>query len=68
MTTPATYQPGDRVLWLYTAPYGWNASWWVPATVVKVTPRRITIDARRDDGTVKRVSVKPERVKRVGLC
>lgn len=56
------YKAGDKVLWLFTARGGWNPSWWVPATVVKVNTKRITIDAERKDGTSKRVSVKPERL------
>jgi len=57
------FQEGDKVLWLYTQPAGWNLSWWVPATVVKVTPKRITIDAALAKGGTKRVSVKPEKLK-----
>lgn len=56
---------GDKVLWLYTQPTGWRLSGWVPATVVKITAKRVTIDAELKHGGTKRVSVHPERVKAV---
>lgn len=55
---------GDKVSWLYTARTGWNPSWWVPATVVKVTAKRVTIETEKLDGSFnRRVSVKPEKLK-----
>jgi len=51
----ATIKAGDKVLWLYTARTGWNFSAWVPATVVKTTAKRVTIDTvMKDGGTVRR--------------
>lgn len=54
---------GDEILWLYTAPTGWNPSFWVGATVIKVTSKRVTIEAKLKNGDVLRRSVKPEKLK-----
>jgi hypothetical protein len=54
---------GDEVLWLYTAPTGWNPSFWVGAKVIKITPKRVTIEAKLKNGDVLRRSVKPEKLK-----
>lgn len=57
-------QVGDKVLWLYTAPRGWNESFWVRATVVKLTKKRVTIDTEKPDGSFNcRVSVRPDKLK-----
>lgn len=63
------YHAGEQVLYLHTDWRGWNPKLdlfgrWVPATVVKTTAQRVTIDAALETGGVKRVSVKPERLKR----
>lgn len=57
------FHPGDKVSWFYTQRGGWNFQWHVPATVVKVTAKRIIIDAELAKGGVKRVTVKPENVR-----
>jgi len=57
------WTPGQKVEWWFTAKQGYCPSWWVPATVVKVGRKRITIDALRTDGTTRRVSVAPERLR-----
>lgn len=57
-------RPGDKVLWLYTSPRGWNLSAWVPANVVKITAKRVTIETKKPDGSVnRRVSVRPDKLK-----
>lgn len=57
------YQPGQQVEWLHEARGGYGYRWWVAAVVVKVTAKRITIDAELQNGGVKRVSVTPERLR-----
>ena len=50
--------PGMPVYWLHTPRGGWNIPYEVSAVVVSWTPRRVTIEAERKDGSVKRVRVK----------
>lgn len=58
-----TFQPGQAVEWRFEGRMGYCPSWWVPATVVKVGRKRVTIDALRTNGTTKRISVTPERLR-----
>lgn len=54
---------GDKVSWLYTSPRGWNLAAWVPATVVKVTKKRVTIELEYKAKGVKRHSVCPDKLR-----
>jgi len=55
--------PGTKVLWWMESRRGYCPSWWVPATVVKVGPKKITIDAELTKGGTKRIAVTRERLK-----
>lgn len=57
------FTPGQSVLWWMESRRGYCPAWWVPATVVKVGRKRVTIDAQLARGGTKRVSVQPERLK-----
>lgn len=59
----AAFQLGQAVEWKFESRKGYGYSWWVPATVVKVCRKKITIDALRMDGTTKRISVTPDRLR-----
>lgn len=63
MTTPPL-TPGERVTWLHEQRGGYGFVIPVPATVVKVTAKRVTLDAELRYGGTKRVSVKPENIRR----
>lgn len=62
-------KPGQKVLWFMEPRGGYCQGWWVPAMVVKVGPKRITILAEMNphrDGTPrepKKVFVMAERLK-----
>jgi len=58
-----TFQPGEMVEWLFTPRGGYGYSYWVPCTVVKVSKKTITIDAKLTNGGTKRVHAKPERIR-----
>lgn len=60
-----TFATGDRVEWLYETSKGYGYRQWVPATVVKVCRKKITIDALKLDGTTKKISVDPSRLRHV---
>jgi len=56
---------GERVEWMYESRKGWGYRWWVPAVVIRVGPKRITIDAEFVNGGEKRrIAVNPERLRR----
>lgn len=59
-----TFKPGDSVLWLHEPRGGYSLPYRVPATVVKVNPKSVTIDAKKPDGGVKRIRVNPEMFKK----
>jgi hypothetical protein len=42
---------------------GAATAWWVPAVVVRVGPKKVTIDAALEGGGVKRVAVMPENLR-----
>ena len=57
-------KPGQEVLWWHDR--GWWRGWLVPATVVRVGPKRVTIDAKRSEragGGTKRIYVLPESLR-----
>jgi len=56
-------KPGDKVTWHYESTRGWGWSLRVPATVVKVTAKRVTIDAELKDGGTVRRHVRPDKLK-----
>lgn len=56
------YQPGQRVIWTHEVG-GWGWVYRTPATVVKVTARRVQIDAELKNGGTVRRSVTPEKLK-----
>lgn len=57
------FVPGQSVEWLFTTNKGYGYSWWVPATIVKVNKKKVTIDAQLTAGGTKRVSVLPEKIR-----
>ncbi len=59
---------GQEITWIHQMRGGYGYAQPVPAAVVKATPKRVTIDALRKDGSTARRSVKPEslRVKETG--
>lgn len=57
------FEPGDKVLWLFTSSRGWNEQKWVRSTVVKTTPKRVVIDIELNQGGTVRRTVKPELLK-----
>jgi TolB-like protein len=58
-----TYTPGQRVEWLHEPRGGYGYARWVLATVVRVTRRRIVIDAQLVGGGTKRIAVDPARLR-----
>lgn len=61
---PEELRAGDAVLWKWEPRGGYCVGHWVPAIVVSVGPKRITIAAELSRGGTKEVAVKPERLKR----
>lgn len=57
------FTPGQSVQWLYEPRGGYGYRYWVDAVVVKVTEKRITLEAKLASGGTKQVSVKPEKVR-----
>jgi hypothetical protein len=57
------FRPGDAVAWLYEARGGYAYSHWVPATVVRVGARKVTIDAQLLRGGTKRIAVDPVKLR-----
>jgi hypothetical protein len=55
-------QPGEAVIWNRVAAGGYGFSEHVPAVIVRVTGRKVTIDAALDAGGSKRVSVDPKNI------
>ncbi len=55
------FQPGQQVIWTHERG-GWGWVFRTPATVVKVTSKRIVIDAELKDGSTVRRTVKPEKL------
>ena len=53
----------DRVVWHRTRVAGLRFDGSIPEIVVRVTARRVTIDAELRGGGVKRVSVRPEHLR-----
>lgn len=58
-----TLHPGQLVDWLYEPRGGYGYRWWVPATVVRVGPKMIVIEANLSSGGTKRVRVTPDRLR-----
>jgi hypothetical protein len=61
-----TLQSGERVTWLYESRGGYGYVTPVPATVVRVSAQRVTIDAALKNGGSRRVSVKRANIRRIG--
>jgi len=55
--------PGQAVTWLYVPRGGYGFVCPVPATVVSVSAKRVTIDAALRRGGTKRISVKRENLR-----
>jgi hypothetical protein len=49
--------PGQEVEWRFVTRKGYGYSWWVPAVVVAVNTKKVTIDAKLQSGGTKRVAV-----------
>lgn len=56
---------GQKVQWKFESKQGYGYTWWVPATIVKVGPKRIVIDAELSSGGVKRIFVKSEKLREI---
>lgn len=54
--------PGDKVTWRHVPRGGYGYIFYVPATVVNATARRVIIDAQLKRGGTKRVSVRRENL------
>jgi hypothetical protein len=65
MTDDSPVTPGETVTWLHEQRGGYGFIIPVPATVVRATAKRVTIDAALRDGGTKRVTVKPEKLRRL---
>ena len=61
--TRITWMPGQQVEWLYECRGGYGYRYWVPAVVVRVTVKRVTVIAQLRDGGSRQVSVKPDRLR-----
>jgi hypothetical protein len=61
--TPSDFATGQEVSWQYVAPGGYCIAWWVLAVVVRVGPKKVTIDAALERGGAKRVAVMPENLR-----
>ncbi len=57
------WQPGQAVEWKYTTSKGWGYTWWIPATVVRVTRCRVVIDADLEAGGTRRINVTAARLR-----
>lgn len=57
---------GEAVEWHHEARGGYGYSWWVPATVVKVTAKRVVVSAALAAGGTKQIAVKPEKLRKKG--
>ena len=55
------FQVGNQVLWEHTVG-GWQWVVRTPATVVKVTVKRVVIEVVKTDGKVVQRTVKPEKL------
>jgi hypothetical protein len=64
MNSPDDFKPGDRVTWLQQFSGGYGYMQPVDATVVRVGPKRVLIDAPLKSGGTKQVWVKPESLRR----
>jgi len=53
---------GQEVTWLHAPKGGYGYQFKVPATVVRIGKKRITIDAKLGDWKEKRIHVKPENL------
>jgi hypothetical protein len=61
--TPSDFAPGQEVSWQYVVPGRYCIARCVPAVVVRVGPKKVTIDAAPLEGGVKRVAVMPENLR-----
>jgi len=57
------FTPGQSVTWMYTPPGGYGYVQPVPATVVRLTAKRVFIRVLKYDGTWVERAVKPERLR-----
>ena len=57
-------QPGDRVTWLYESRGGYGYVIPVPATIVRMGGKRVTIAALRKDGTTVLRHVTPDKLRK----
>lgn len=55
------FHPGQKVIWTHERG-GWGWVFRPPATVVRVTDKRVVIDAELKDGSTLRRTVKPEKL------
>jgi hypothetical protein len=61
--TPSDFAPGQEVSWQYVVPGRYCIARCVPAVVVRVGPKKVTIDAALERGGVKRVAVMPDNLR-----
>lgn len=58
-----TFHVGQSVRWHYVSDSGWGWDYWVsPCTVIKVTAKRVQIEAPTRKGRMKKAYVKPENL------
>lgn len=60
--SPLQLLPGQRVTWRHWPRGGWGYLERIPATVVRIGPKRVTIEVPLKAGGTKRVSVQPENL------
>lgn len=60
-------RPGMRVTWNHSPRGGYGYVWPTPATVVRTTRERVTLDVERKDGSLVRRTVARKNVRRSSL-
>lgn len=61
----SAFEVGQEVLWRYVPRGGWGFPIYVPARILKITPKTIRIEAQRKNGAWVPRSVKPESLRRL---
>lgn len=59
---------GDLVTWLHEPRGGYGYTFRIPARVVKLTARRVVIDAQLASGGTRRIAVRAERIEAAALA
>lgn len=56
------FKPGQKVTWMHDVKGGYGYLLAIPATVIRVTPLRVVIEALKKDGSTALVAVKAEHL------